>query len=168
MDVQREERHPTEREDVSTNLEAERLLGRRPTGVFAFDQPVELGYVCPVCKVPPIVDGEFDERLHWSEYNAFIWCEVCNVDWPSALCVPLEGVKDPERPWTNVGREDAVTVFLSTIQQAVDHAAEQARIKRDGNPRSMASGLTTQREPAESLDIEAPSDIGRQLQDEAG
>lgn len=33
-------------------------------------QPCELGYWCPICRVPPMVDGQYDERMHWSEYGA--------------------------------------------------------------------------------------------------
>jgi hypothetical protein len=84
-----------------------------------------LGYWCPICKVPPIVDGEFDERLHWSEYQGFLWCSECNIDLPSALCVPLEGEPDPERPWAKVGPAAAVEVFLDTVDHALSLAIKQ-------------------------------------------
>lgn len=72
--------------DYSKNDRAEQLLGKRPTGVQPFDQPCELGYHCPVCKYKLLVKGEYDERLHWSEYECFLWCSVCNRDYPTMLC----------------------------------------------------------------------------------
>jgi hypothetical protein len=108
----------------STNDRAERVMGRRVSPddehvVIPFDSPCELGFWCPVCRVPPLVDGEYDERLHWSEYRGFLWCEVCDRDYPSALCVPLDAAKDPERPWWNAGPDDAIEVFLSTVENVV-------------------------------------------------
>lgn len=74
----------------SINEHAERIVGKRnvPPGTVMFDQPCELGYHCPKCKYKAIIKGEYDERLHWSEYNGFIWCSKCNKDYPSALCQP--------------------------------------------------------------------------------
>lgn len=105
---------------TSTNERAERIMGKRPTNAIPFDQPCELGYWCPVCRVAPITpDGnEFDERLHWSEYQGFLWCEVCNKDYPSALCVRLDAHPDPNRPWMYAGVDAAVDVFLDQIQSA--------------------------------------------------
>ena len=92
---------------LSTNDFAKKIVGIRehPNGVI-FDQPFELGYHCPVCKYEQTNGGNFDERLHWSEYNSFIWCSVCNKDFPSALCQPdidkaietyLKSVSDAKR-----------------------------------------------------------------------
>lgn len=111
----------------SVNERAEALMGRRPTDVIPFDQPCELGYWCPVCKVPAVVDGEYDERLHWSEYQGFLWCEVCNVDYPSALCVPLDAIPDPDRPWVHAGPQAAIDTFLSTVEQAVKRALSRSK-----------------------------------------
>ena len=76
-------------EVYSKNERAEEVCGLRGGGI-AFDQPCELGYRCPVCDVYDVVreDGSYDERLLWSEYNNFLWCQVCNRDYPSALCAP--------------------------------------------------------------------------------
>lgn len=104
----------------SVNERAERLMGRRltpaqeKTGVVAFDMPCELGYQCPVCQ------AEMDEKLQWSEYRGFLWCAECNRDYPSALCVPMVGEKRAE--WVNVGPDDAVNVYLDTMEQAVTRA----------------------------------------------
>lgn len=74
--------------EYSTNELADKIVGKRVVKGIIFDQPCELGYHCPVCKYD-IDDGKnFDERLHWSEYNGFLWCSVCNKDYPSALCQP--------------------------------------------------------------------------------
>ena len=115
-------------EVISTNDRAETLLGRRRTDAVPFDMPCELGYWCPVCKVPPLIDGEFDERLHWSEYNGFLWCEVCNKDYPSALCVPLDAEKHPERPWMYAGVEGAIEVFLNQIEAAQSRQSSSSEV----------------------------------------
>lgn len=99
----------------STNADAERLLGRRPTGV-PFDMPCELGYQCPKCR------WSWDERLEWSEYNSFLWCARCNIDYPSALCVDMLAEPDPVWPWRNAGPEDAIQVFLRSVEEAVELA----------------------------------------------
>lgn len=74
--------------DSSKNVLAEKIVGLRIIKGVIFDQPCELGYHCPICKYERIVKGEFDGRLNWSEYNSFIWCGVCNKDYPSCLCQP--------------------------------------------------------------------------------
>lgn len=88
----------------SENARAEKLMGRRKVKGILLDQPCELGYHCPTCEYPQMSeDGMlYDTRLHWSIYNAFIWCEVCNFDYPSALCMP-----DPK-----VGTE----IFLDSVR----------------------------------------------------
>jgi len=83
--------------------------GMRRTGVMYLDQPCELGYHCPTCVYPLEVDGEFDERLEWSEYNAFIWCRVCNTDYPSALCLPGNAKR-------------GIDIFHQTVAEAMDRA----------------------------------------------
>jgi hypothetical protein len=92
--------------ELSKNARAGELMGFRPAAI-SIDQPCELGYRCPVCKVPsgPYPDGNYDERLSWSEYNSFIWCCVCNRDYPSCLCL-----EDPIR---------ATDVFLDSVRDAI-------------------------------------------------
>lgn len=99
------------RRPFSKNPEAERLVGLRserhgPTTVF-IDEPCELGYHCPVCVYPLIVGGDYDERLTWSEYEGFLWCAVCNRDYPSCLCRP----GDPEQ---------ATRTYLATVGDAIE------------------------------------------------
>ena len=91
--------------EYSKNKRAKKLLGCRPEAGIAINLPCELGYHCPVCKYEPLVDGNYDERLSWSEYNSFIWCSVCNKDYPSALCL------------TDVDR--AIKTFLNSIEDAL-------------------------------------------------
>ena len=99
---------------TSKNLRAGKLVGMRRTDAIAIDQPCELKYHCPVCvyrQMSP--DGTmYDERLHWSEYNGFIWCAVCDFDYPSALCLP----DDPRR---------AAEIFLDTVAHAVERALQR-------------------------------------------
>lgn len=74
---------------ISKNKLAEKIVGKRdlPPNTIIFDEPCEIGYHCPVCKYEN-PEGSYDERLQWSEYNGFIWCSVCDVDYPSTLCMP--------------------------------------------------------------------------------
>lgn len=112
----------------SSNERAEQIMGRRPTNVVPIDLPCEMGYRCPVCLVPAIVGGDFDQRLTWSEYEGFLWCEVCNVDYPSAFCVPLDGEaeRDAERPWVKVGMAAAIGIFLDTVAMAAERSKGSA------------------------------------------
>lgn len=100
-------------EDYSTNERAEKLIGKRdlPEGTVIFDMPHELGYQCPVCKLPE------DEYLNFSEYNGFLWCERCDKDYPSVLCQP------------DVNR--AIDTYLDTVEQATDRIRSLPQIKRN-------------------------------------
>lgn len=91
--------------DYSKNEKAEKIVGLRkiPKNAIIFYQPCELDYHCPVCKYKNVVNGNYDERLEWSEYNDFIWCRVCNKDYPSCLCMP------------NI--EKATDIYLSSFTQ---------------------------------------------------
>lgn len=97
-------------EEHSTNKRAEEIMGKRDLkGGMPIDQPCELSYHCPVCIYDHIIDdgfvsGAFDERLKWSEYNGFLWCSVCNRDYPSPLCMV-----DPVR---------ATEFFLDIVEDA--------------------------------------------------
>ncbi len=96
-----------DRNDYSKNELAEKIVGKRIVQGIIFDQPCELDYHCPICEYENVVDGNFDERLHWSEYNGFLWCEICNRDYPSALCEP------------NIDK--AINTFLSCVYQGKKH-----------------------------------------------
>ena len=76
-----------ESEETSKDEMAELVVGMRVPvkGIMLF-QPCEEGYHCPVCKYENVIDGNFDERLEWGEYNGFLWCSVCDRDYPSAIC----------------------------------------------------------------------------------
>lgn len=97
--------------EYSKNERAGQLLGFRQKGQPVLE-PSELGYRCPICKNPPIVDHEYDERLTWSEYNSFLWCSVCNRDFPSCLCL------------NDIGR--AIEVFLDSVEDAVRHSYKKS------------------------------------------
>lgn len=71
---------------TSKNSEAERIAGLRRIDGNPIDYPCELGYHCPKCEYLLTFKGNYDERLEWSEYNGFLWCSVCNKDYPTALC----------------------------------------------------------------------------------
>lgn len=44
------------------------------------DLPIEFWYKCPICK-------KLSEWLNWSEYNWFLWCDICNKDYFTFQCV---------------------------------------------------------------------------------
>lgn len=85
----------------SKNARAEQIVGKRnlPHAVVILNSPAEEGYRCPVCR---------RKRLEWSEYNGFIWCSVCNRDYPSCLCMP-----DIDR---------AINIYLSCVEEAMNSA----------------------------------------------
>ena len=91
------------RTDHSVNAKARKTMGMRRDGI-AIDQPCELGYHCPVCKYLLEDGGDYDERLLWSEYNSFLWCSVCNKDYPSAFCQP--------------DIDKAIEIFLASVSSA--------------------------------------------------
>lgn len=97
------------KKEISTNEKAAEIMGYRPTAtkegktIIIFDQPPELGAHCPVCKYENVVNGDFDERLQWSEYNGFMYCSECNKDYPSAFCY-LENI------------DHAIHIFLDTVE----------------------------------------------------
>ncbi|MGO3878234.1 MAG: hypothetical protein ACTJHM_03755 [Agrococcus casei] len=95
----------------STNDHAERVMGRRiingPVGVILF-APVELGYSCPIHKQSIEHSAE---TLHWSEYNSFLWCELCDRDYPSALCA--------------TDLDHAITVYLNSVESASKRRSRQ-------------------------------------------
>jgi hypothetical protein len=76
---------------MSRNSEIEEVCGRRGPGMPS-QFPWEMDYFCPICGEPPTWDlFEKNEgevlKLHFSEYNYFMWCAECNLDIPSFLCL---------------------------------------------------------------------------------
>lgn len=131
----------------STNERAEKLMGRRlreaqesgdEPAPIAIDYPVELGYQCPIHKRTMadaervtlhvregqiVTDPDVPGLLEWSEYNCFLWCPECDRDWPSALCVPIDNPADSAFD-CNAGPDDAIKVYLDTVEQAVARAVK--------------------------------------------
>ncbi len=100
--------------EFADNDRAKEIVGERMEGrdeaVVVIDMPCELGYRCPVCKYRTKVGGSYDERLDWSQYNGFLWCAVCNQDYPSALCHSIKPSK-----WT----KGAIDIYLDTVRDAI-------------------------------------------------
>ena len=112
----------------SKNERAEKIVGLRniPGGSIPFDQPCELGYHCPVCKYSQTILGNYDERLEWSEYNSFLWCSVCNKDYPTCLCVPMNK-KLPPFLDEKSAIDYAIKIYLDSIVGAKNSRATKAR-----------------------------------------
>lgn len=64
----------------SKNNRAKEIVWLRETNWIPFDLPMELWYKCPICKIE-------SEWLCFSEYNWFLYCQDCNKDYPSVLCL---------------------------------------------------------------------------------
>lgn len=91
----------------SKNECAEKIVGLRGKqgcidGII-FDFPCELGYKCPVCK-------REDDQLEWSEYNGFLYCHICNKDFPTVLCQP--------------DIDKAIKIYLNCIEDAIKRINE--------------------------------------------
>lgn len=144
--------------EISKNDRADKIMGKRPSGV-AIDEPCELGYHCPVCKYDHFIGGDeagdYDERLYWSEYNGFVWCSVCNKDYPSALCLCLPDDID-----------EAIDVFLSSVEEAVARVAKPVAIvnhiaeSRAREPRQLAEVAEIDLSPS-SYELLFDEDAGR-------
>jgi hypothetical protein len=76
---------------TSTKDYVEQIMKRRGIGT-PIDLPWELGYVCPVC-----LQGD-ECNLHWSEYNGYLWCAICDIDIPSCMCLLSEDLHIVRRP----------------------------------------------------------------------
>jgi len=82
----------------SKNKRAKEIMGLRVVSkesgvVIQMDSPYGLGYICPKCK---------NKDMEWSEYRGFVWCQDCNLDIPSCLCVK--------------GLKKATDIFLDIIE----------------------------------------------------
>jgi len=104
---------------TSKNSRAGRIVGLRdmPKGAIPIDQPCELGYHCPVCKYEHFQANAmtWDERLEWSEYNGFLWCSVCNRDYPSCLCIPM-GEDPPHYLKKKAAVDYAIEIYLDAVE----------------------------------------------------
>jgi hypothetical protein len=89
---------------------AAQIVGLRKDEGQALDPPGELGFHCPVCQYPLFHDGEYDDRLKWSQYNGFLSCSVCGKNYPSALCMP------------NVDR--AIKIYLLCVKEAIERSRQ--------------------------------------------
>jgi hypothetical protein len=79
----------------SHNADAESICGLRKGGM-PFQEPWEMDYACPICTEMITEHTQvFDEdgnvkpeyqRLHFSQYQGFMYCEYCNLDMPSYFC----------------------------------------------------------------------------------
>jgi hypothetical protein len=113
-----------EKNDMSKNEFAADVMGYRNKdgSVIIIDEPCEVGFHCPVCKYETATNGNYDERLRWSEYIGFLWCGVCNKDYPSCFCIP--------------DMDTSITTFLLQIgdaksdarRTALEEAAEWVRV----------------------------------------
>jgi hypothetical protein len=101
--------------DESKNKRAEKIVGKRgPINAIIVNTPAGEGFHCPVCKYDVEKHGYYDERLDWSEYNGFLWCSVCNKDYPSCLCMPKI--------------DKAIDIYLSCIEDLTKQTSGEGTI----------------------------------------
>jgi hypothetical protein len=100
-----------EKKEYSKNDRAEKIVGKRMANGIIIDFPCELDYHCPVCKYEQVKDGNYDERLDWSEYEGFIYCHKCNKDYPSCLCMP--------------DKEKATKIYLDCIEVLLSESKKE-------------------------------------------
>ena len=98
--------------EYSINKRARKIVGKREIkeNSLVITMPCEFNYHCPICEYENLVDGNFDERLMWSEYNGFVWCEVCNKDYPSAICQP--------------DTDKAIETYLDCVEEAISRKSK--------------------------------------------
>lgn len=60
-----------------SDVELEKLFGKRKTGGTPLFEPQELGWNCPINK---------KHLLTFSEFNEHLWCYNCEKDYFSLLC----------------------------------------------------------------------------------
>jgi hypothetical protein len=83
---------PKDKQFHSTFLE-KHLGFRGPKGATPLFFPCEIGYQCPIC-------GQRGDHLYFSEYNYCLYCDFCNIDIPSILCLPIQTKRDIEHSYT--------------------------------------------------------------------
>jgi len=67
--------------DFFQDKQLEQIFGKRPTaGAIALFEPIELGWVCPVCP------EKKNYNITWSEFVDHIWCYNCQKDFFTLLC----------------------------------------------------------------------------------
>lgn len=101
---------------ISRSEKIEQICGRRKGGI-PIQFPFELDYHCPICGKEPVKVDSNNElellHLHFSEYNYFMWCERCNIDIPSLLCLKAHS-------------KYAVSIYTDRFLQMVSSIQEKA------------------------------------------
>lgn len=104
---------------TSENAVAQALFGHRMEGrnekVLVLFAPIEQDYTCPVHQ-QSIDDEQQHQTLFWSEYNCFVWCSLCDKDYPSALCLNADVPVDRK-----------IKIYLDTVQFAVNRASREGK-----------------------------------------
>lgn len=120
----------THKKGTSVNERAKKIMGLRNGGKpsTALFFPIELGYVCPICRDQTDVNKALDPSLEWSEYHGFLWCRKCDLDIPSCLCKEFP---EPNISKTRLSKRDriieATRIFLDTFETVVSNSATKSR-----------------------------------------
>ena len=102
------------------NSQAERIVGKVSKDKKIIWTPKELGAYCPIC-------GARDEAiLEISDYNDFLFCKNCNIDFPICLAKRFRGemeLSDRE------SIEECTKLFLDCIDKAKKGLYEYSRVE---------------------------------------
>ena len=127
---------PKTDKEISKDKRVEDMLGKRKVGGNPLFEPVELGFVCPICKKDKDVDSAAC-TLHFSEYKGFLWCKNCNIDIPSCLCKLFPEPNITDKPLSLRERViEMKRIFLDTVEKARQDeraklSAETAKLKAE-------------------------------------
>ena len=93
---------------VLSDEELRKTYGERsPKGAVPLFEPSEFGYRCPM--------GHYEDCLTWSEFNEHLWCERCNLDYPTERCPIAKPCWMNEKDWLEFIRKLPWTPIILPI-----------------------------------------------------
>lgn len=103
----------------SKNPRAERIVGLRGVGIPILST-WELGFYCPICK---------REDIPFSEYTGFLWCDHCNRDIPTFLCINPKYLTEEHIPTFTESYLDFIEETQNRILKKRKRWIRKARLK---------------------------------------
>lgn len=98
---------------VGRRLTPEQEAGTEPAPLMYNIGPTDLALHCPVHPDAP------PETLNWSEYEGFVWCELCEWDWPSPRCIDIFSEPDGD-PMHWIGRQAIIDSYLWLMRELLE------------------------------------------------
>lgn len=114
----RRESNPKLEPIFGRRLTAAQESGVEPAPIVYNDDPKHLGFRCPVHQ---------DQELLWSEYFTFVWCNHCQKDLPTYVCIDFTAKENPAEPWVWAGVQGAIDTYIWGTSDILDrHGVETA------------------------------------------